>query len=34
VTHEVEKSNFYTDLDRVLEWKESKKNIDKEREAE
>jgi len=27
VTHEVEKSNFYKDLERVKDWTESKKKI-------
>ena len=34
VTSKVEKSNFYRDLERVLDWEEPKKTTDKERESE
>ena len=33
-TSELEKSNFYTDLEGVMEWEESKKTTDKARETD
>jgi hypothetical protein len=34
VTSEVEKSNFYKDLERIIDWKESDKKNEKQNENE